>query len=87
MRPCLVTAAFTLTLVACGSRMQQLESASQKIKECVNQCSLAVSPVNDNKANAPVMVVNGTESGADQTQSPAGGDRIQTIWNSRLNLW
>ncbi len=87
MRPCLVTAAFTLTLVACGSRMQQLESASEKIKQCVNQCSLAVSPVNDNKSKAPVEVVNAVETSDDQTQSSAGGDRIQTIWNSRLNLW
>jgi len=87
MRPCLVTAAFALTLVACGSRMQQLESASQKIKECVNQCSLAVSPVNDKQSNPSVTVVSIKDVNADQTASPAGGDRIQTIWNSRLNLW
>ena len=87
MRPCIITAAFAFTLVACGGRMQQLETASEKIKKCVNQCSLAVSPINNNKNTELVTVVGNKDVNDGQIPSTAGGDRIQTIWNSRLNLW
>ncbi len=86
MRSCIITAVLCLTLVACGSRVQQLESAGEKIKQCVNQCSFAVTPVNENKDKLPNASVSkdGTVS---QLPQAAAGDRIQTIWNSRLNLW
>ena len=85
MRPCIVTAAFDLTLVACGSRMQQIESASAKLKDCVNQCSLSISPVNQNGNQSASSV--GTSIVEEQQPAKEAGGHIQTIWNSRLNFW
>ena len=86
MRPRIITAVLALTLVACSNRMQQLESAGEKLKSCVNQCSLAATPINTDKLKPSATVVSGKEE-AVQESIPGGGDRIQTLWNSRLNLW
>lgn len=85
MRPCILTAAFALTLVACGSRMEQIESAGAKLKDCVNQCSLSISPSNKNTNQSATSV--GTSIIVDQQPAKQAAGHIQTIWNSRLNFW
>ncbi len=86
MRSCIITAVFALTLVACSSKMQQLESAGEKLNQCVNQCSFSVAPVSDGKSKQSGTAVSSKDADANQSQAGAG-DRIQTVWNSRLNLW
>jgi hypothetical protein len=67
--------------------MQQIESAGENLKNCVNQCSFAANPINTDKLKQACPVVNGKEEEAMHESIPGGGDRIQTLWNSRLNLW
>jgi hypothetical protein len=85
MRRCIITAALALSLVACSDRMQQLESAGEKLKSTVNQCALAVAPLSTDKLKQ-ACPVSGKEEAMHES-IPGGGDRIQTMWNSRLNLW
>ncbi len=87
MRRCILTAALALSLVACSDRIQQLESAGEKLKTTVSQCALAVAPLNADKLKQACPVVVSDKEEAVQESIPGGGDRIQTMWNSRLNLW
>jgi len=60
--------------------MQQLEAASEKVKQCVNNCSLGTTSVCDEKKGKVV-------SSQTATDQPSGGDRASSGWSNRLNLW
>ncbi len=61
--------------------MEQLESAGEKVKQCVTNCSLCPTRVNDEKKNKEVSSETSTD------QQTGGGDRVSNGWNNRLNLW
>lgn len=82
MRALLLIALFTLTLTACGNRMQQLETAGTKVKECLNKCALCTPSVSDCKKNKEV-----SRNEAVTDDKTGGRDRIQSIWNNHLNMW
>jgi hypothetical protein len=81
MRLTLIIALLTTLSVSCGSRMQQLESAGEKVKQCVNDCSLGTNSVSDSKKGKVVS----SQTATDEQQG--GGDRVSNGWTNRLNLW
>lgn len=83
MRTLSLAAIFTLFLSSCGNKMQQIQTAGDKMKQCLNNCSLAMPSVSsDKKASG-----NASTEAVSEDKSSGGTERGTGVWVNHLNLW
>jgi len=83
MRTLILTAIFTLSLLSCGNKMQQIQTAGDKMKQCLNNCSLSMPSVSSDKKSSG----NGCTEAVSADKSGGSAEREPGIWANHLNLW
>lgn len=84
MRAFILTAFITLTLCSCNSSTA-LETCSDKVQQCINNCSLTMPSVTTTGKKQPVVISAGND--ATVKEAAGGSEGIHGVLTNHLNMW
>lgn len=84
MRALTLTAIVTLLLCSCNSNTA-LETCSDKVQQCINNCSFSMPSVTTTGKKKDVVISSGNDVSNNGTTG--GSESIHGVLTNRLNMW